>query len=205
MPPRPSAWPERPIRLFRDPEPVEVTAPRCRKGRRASFRWRRASHRVAALGRARAHRAGMVARGRPAPRPATISASRTRRAAATGSTARAFMAPPAPCRAGSCMGSSHERHRHDRLCRVRHPVEFLLPARRLQARGAGGHRQAARPFRDRPCRPQHGGRRRARLAAGEGRQARLSSRLPPGLFRRHARHPGLSAGPHRAGAISAAC
>jgi protein ImuB len=37
---------ERPIRLFRDPEPVEVTA-EVPEGPPASFRWRRASHRVA--------------------------------------------------------------------------------------------------------------------------------------------------------------
>jgi protein ImuB len=37
---------DRPIRLFRDPEPVEVTA-EVPEGPPASFRWRRASHRVA--------------------------------------------------------------------------------------------------------------------------------------------------------------
>ena len=65
-----------------------------------------------------------------------------------------------------------------RLCRVRRPVEFLLPARRLEAGGTGGHGQAARPFRDRPCRPQHGCRRGARLAAG--RRWRQSFAYHPG-------------------------
>ena len=37
---------ERPVRMFRDPEPVEVTA-EVPEGPPASFRWRRASHRVA--------------------------------------------------------------------------------------------------------------------------------------------------------------
>ena len=50
------------------------------------------------------------------------------------------------------------------LCRVRHPVEFLLPARRLEAGGTGRRRLACSAHAgDRPCRPQHGGRRGARL------------------------------------------
>jgi protein ImuB len=44
--PSPAVFVERPIRLFRDPEPVEVTA-EVPEGPPASFRWRRASHRVA--------------------------------------------------------------------------------------------------------------------------------------------------------------
>jgi protein ImuB len=39
--------PERPVRLFRDPEPVEVTA-ELPEGPPARFHWRRALHRVAA-------------------------------------------------------------------------------------------------------------------------------------------------------------
>ena len=75
-----------------------------------------------APGRARrrsgAHRAGMVARQARQPRPATISASRMRTAAATGSTAKAFTARRRDRRAGSCTGSSHERA-CPALCRVR--------------------------------------------------------------------------------------
>ena len=40
-------WPERPVRLFRDPEPVEVTA-EIPEGPPARFHWRRALHRIAA-------------------------------------------------------------------------------------------------------------------------------------------------------------
>ena len=154
-------------------------------------------------GRSASHRNGGGTR--RALRHATISASRMRTGAATGSIAKDFTAVPKHCRAGSCTGSSHERDCLHPLCRVRHPVEFLVPARRLQARGAGGDRQPARPFRDRPCRSQHGGRRRARLAAVEGCQTSLSSWLPP-RFLRTAR-PTSSPIPRigRAGGISAAC
>ena len=47
MPPRPSAWPERPIRLFRHPEPVDVAATEVPEGPPLYFHWRRALYRVA--------------------------------------------------------------------------------------------------------------------------------------------------------------
>ena len=58
---RVAAWPERPVRLFRDPEPVEVTR---RGARRAAGPFPLAARPAPRrrCGRARAHRAGMVAR-----------------------------------------------------------------------------------------------------------------------------------------------
>ena len=47
MPPRPSGWPERPIRLFRHPEPVDVAATEVPEGPPLYFHWRRALYRVA--------------------------------------------------------------------------------------------------------------------------------------------------------------
>jgi protein ImuB len=47
LPPRPSAWPQRPIRLFRHPEPVDVAAAEVPEGPPLYFQWRRALYRVA--------------------------------------------------------------------------------------------------------------------------------------------------------------
>ena len=110
MPPTAIGWPERPIRLFRRPEPVEVPATEVPEGPPHDFRWRRALHRVAARGRSRAHRAGMVARaGRTTPTRDYFRVEDERRPPLLALPRRAFTAPPKRRRAGSCMGFSHER------------------------------------------------------------------------------------------------
>ena len=198
--------PERPIRLFRSPEPIEVPATEMPEGPPMNFRWRRALYRVArAEGPERIAPEWWREQGSEEAPTRDYFRIEDATAAATGSTAKAFTAPRKSRRAGSCMGFSHERADHHPLCRIRHPVEFLLPARRLEAGGTGGGGQAPGILGDRACRPQHGGRRGARLAAGQGREASpiipaaawflATARRTFSPIRRTA----------RAGAISAAC
>ena len=71
-----SSPPERPLRLFSHPEPIDVPAIEVPEGPPPHFRWRRAMHRVARAGRPRTNRAGMVADRKRTPGPAIISVSR---------------------------------------------------------------------------------------------------------------------------------
>ena len=78
----------RPLRLFARPEPVEAIA-EVPDGPPVRFRWRRALYRVA---RAEGPERIAAEWWRGTPSPATTSASRIRRAIASGSTAKAFTA-----------------------------------------------------------------------------------------------------------------
>jgi len=122
---------------FSPPEPIEVPATEMTEGPPLRFRWRRRWHRVAMpRGRSASPRSGGWTRKARRRRPATITASRMSRGAATGSIARACTRPGSPRRAGSCTASSHEcavRPRFVGLCRIRRSVEFFSPARRFQS------------------------------------------------------------------------
>ena len=194
--------PERPVRLFRDPEPVEVTG-RSAGRTAASFRWRRALHRVAARRRARAHRAGMVARQGEDAADTRLFPRRGRgRPPLLALPRRALRRRRRRRRAGSCTGFSHERDRF-------RPPMPSSPSSRISPSCAAppGPRNWSSP-------PSCSAFRRSALPTAtrlpawcapgsrlEGRpELRLSSRLPPGLCRRHARHPRLSAGPQGLGA-----
>ena len=180
--------------------------PKCRKARRCNFRWRRALYRVArAEGPERIAPEWWREEAGRARRPATISASRTRTAAATGSTGRASTAPPS---AAALVPAWAFRMNAlaTRLCRIRHPVEFLLPARRLQAGGTGRRRRAARACRQSAL--PTATRWRASCAPGSRRRSdrhRLSSRAAAWSFATARPTCSPIRRTARAGAICAAC
>ena len=200
-----AAWPERiesepplrPLRLFDRPEPIKVPFASVPDGPPHQFTWRRVTHAVVRVeGPERIamewwKQTAMARRG-------IISASRMRRACVSGSFATGSMkanwptkkASPHPSD-GSCTDCSHERPReHSRLCRNRHHHQFLLPARRLRSARLCASGKRTRHSRDRNRRPQHAGRRGARVqgtrqSRGQA-QAKAPDRRAPRLHRRHA-------------------
>ena len=167
--------PPRPFRLFERPEPVEVMA-EVPDGPPLLFTWRRVRRRVMrAAGPERIEPEWWAGRRRPATRRcATTTVSRTRTDGATGSTAPASTATPAPVTAtrarpaGTSTDSMVETRQHIGLRRAAGGEQLQLPARRLPRRRAGGAGGGTRARRHRHRRPQHAGRRRARPRRSEG-------------------------------------
>ena len=95
--------PARPLRLFVRPEPIETLA-EVPDGPPLRFRWRRVLDDVAAI--EGPERIAPPGRAAMAARPATISAPRILKAAASGSTAKASGAARRKERNGPCMGCS---------------------------------------------------------------------------------------------------